>query len=163
MTMLVAASEIVEKTVRAQLVRVNPADYFAEEIGDYGPEGGEDGDADSNHAGKRLGAGGSDAGPRRGYGSESSRLIELRGQMAAAESVGDGAAIASLALRAEIEAGTLIAGIFADCGYDSVGSGLDASGAGFDAELGRCACVRVKIQVLTAARNRRAGRETING
>jgi len=126
-------------------VPVDPADYFAEEVGYYGPEGGEDGDADGDDAGERFGAGGresavvfesrgwnggvrlgtwgSDAGLRRGCGAESCRLIDVGGQMAGAESVGDGGAIASLALRTEVEAGALIAGIFAVGGCDAVTSG----------------------------------------
>ena len=90
--------------------------------------------------------------------------------MAPAKSIGDGAAIAALTLRAEVEAGALIAGSFSDCGCDAVavdrdavGSFFDAVGGGFAAEFGHCACVRVKVYVLTTARNRRAGRETING
>lgn len=57
MRMLVASSETEDKEKKrawARLVRVDPAEYFAEQLGDYGPEGGEDGDADSNDAGKGL-------------------------------------------------------------------------------------------------------------
>jgi hypothetical protein len=63
------------KSRAARLVRVNPADYFAEQVGDYGPEGGEDRDADGDDARERLGVTGRDAGLRRGCGAESSRLI----------------------------------------------------------------------------------------
>jgi hypothetical protein len=57
MTMLVASSATENKQKNracARLVRVDPAENFAEQLGDYWPEGGEDGDADSNDAGKGL-------------------------------------------------------------------------------------------------------------
>jgi hypothetical protein len=74
--MLIASSEGAEKTVRgAGLVRVNPTDYFAEEVGDCGPEGGEDGYTDGDDAGERFGTWGSDAGLCRGCSAESRRLI----------------------------------------------------------------------------------------
>src|ERR1700722_5503682 len=126
-------------------VRVNPADYFTQQVGYYGPEGGENGDAYGDDARERLGPGGresavvfesrgwnagvrpgtwgSDAGLRRGCGAESCRLIDVGGQMADAESIGDGGASASLTLRTEVEAGTLIGGIFAVRGCDAVTSG----------------------------------------
>src|ERR1700733_8284423 len=120
MTMLLASSETENKEKNracARLVRVDPAEYFAQQFGDYWPEGGEDGDADSNDAGKGLRARPRDAW-LRGF-------AQLRGQMPPAKSVGDCAAIAALTLRAEVEARTLIAGSFSDCGYDAVASRRD--------------------------------------
>ena len=50
---MVRGAEYKEKN-RARLVRVDPAKYFAEQVGDDWPEGGEDGDADSDDPGEGL-------------------------------------------------------------------------------------------------------------
>jgi hypothetical protein len=94
-------------------MRVNPAEYFAEQVCYYGPEGGEDGDADCNDAAYRTRSEGSGAGPSVVCGAELRGLAELRGRVTRAESVADGGTAAALTLRAEVEAGALIVAIFA--------------------------------------------------
>ena len=104
-------------------VRVNPADYFVEQVGDYRPQGGENGYANGDDAAERLGAEGSAAWSFGRYAGVLSTLTELRGEMPRAESVGEGAAVAALTLRTEVQARTLIAGILAAGGCDAVASG----------------------------------------
>ena len=83
---------------------MEPADYFADHIGDGGPETLEHRYCEQHNR--------HDAGflthPGGGDDTRLARLTGLGGQVGCAESVGDGGAAAALALRPEIEAGALI-------------------------------------------------------
>jgi hypothetical protein len=79
---------------RGTLMRVNPANDFAQQIAYHGPQSGEDGDSDCDDSGEwtRLGV--------RAAGL--SGLADSSSHMASAESIGQGSAVASLSLWTQV-------------------------------------------------------------
>src|SRR5271167_1554867 len=144
-----------ESVAQRGSVGVEPADYFANYVGDGGPETLEHCYCEQHNrhdAGFLTHPGGCDDTWLAG-------LTGLSGQVACAESIRDGGAAASLALGAKVEAGALIAAR----GATIADAGLDAVGGRLDTELGGCTRRRADVQGLIIAGSGRAARKTING